>query len=120
MEADKSALLDSLSAKEKEIQRLKKELEENSKDKKELIGLRNFLYQAAEMRLENDTHEVDIKIMTELSEPKCSWNYSRRPSQLTKQIETASARMESLPARAKMSSPKHYKRRYCSNLFQSH
>lgn len=64
LEADKSALLNSLSGKEKEIQRLKKELEENSKDKKELIGLRNFLYQAAEAP-ENDTHEVDIKIMTD-------------------------------------------------------
>lgn len=64
LEADKSALLDSLSVKEKEIQRLKNELEESCKDKKELIGLRNFLYQAAEAP-ENDTHEVDIKIMTD-------------------------------------------------------
>ena len=61
LEADKSALLDSLSAKEKEIQRLKKELEENSKDKKELIGLRNFLYQAAEAP-ENDTHDGYIQM----------------------------------------------------------
>ena len=64
LEADKSALLDSISAKEKEIQRLKKELVECNKDKKELIGLRNFLYQAAESPV-NDTHEVDIKMMTD-------------------------------------------------------